>query len=296
MGMKRALVTGSSGFIGKHLCEHLRSQGYLVGRFDIEENSSADVRVPNKTKSHLSIDCIFHLAAETGVRQSLLTPADYYKTNVLGTLNMLEFARLNKTPMFVLASTSSVYSGHPTPFRTDTPTDMMVSPYAASKKSAEDLCRVYSRVYGMNVAVLRYFTVYGENGRKDMMVHRVIDGILNKKKITVYGDGRQQRDFTYVGDIVEGTYRASQHRDGFDLWNLGYGKAYSVLQLIRFVERMLKTKAKVEFKRKQKGDAVKTLSDSSLTRAVLNWSPKVPFEEGIKRTIRDQIIRGAKEP
>ena len=153
------------------------------------------------------LDAVINLAARAGVRYSTVDPWIYYSTNVIGTLNLLEFCRKYDVPKFVLASTSSVYGNGDVPFHELQPTDFVLSPYAASKKAAEVLVSTYSSLYSLNTCILRYFTVYGPAGRPDMSVFRFIRSIYEGEAITLYGDGSQKRDFTYVDDVAKGFFR-----------------------------------------------------------------------------------------
>ena len=207
-------------------------------RCDISDNPGL-VSVGEEIKAVCAdgrIDCVINLAARAGVRQSIENPWIYYSTNVTGTLNLLEFCRRENIGKFVLASTSSVYGENETPFREDMKTDNQLSPYASSKKSAEGLCSVYNSLYGIDISVLRYFTVYGPAGRPDMSIFRFIKWINEGEEIVILGDGEQKRDFTYVDDIAAGTVLAIRNL-GFEIINLGNASSVSLNEVIDIVER-----------------------------------------------------------
>ena len=235
------LVTGCAGFIGARVCELLLDAGHRVTGID-SLNDAYDVRLKHWRLARLqnqagfqfhqldiaertglehgalettSFDAVINLAARAGVRYSVENPWVYYEANTIGTLNLLEFCRARGIGKFVLASSSSLYGDDsPLPFREDTNTDHPLSPYAASKKAAEMLCYTYHALYGLDVTVFRYFTVYGPAGRPDMMPFRLTQWISEGRPVTVYGDGTQSRDFTYVDDIAAGP------SPGCDRWGM----------------------------------------------------------------------------
>ena len=230
--MKRYLVTGAAGFIGWKVSEFLLKRGYHVTGIDnlndyydpslkrwriktlsaykgfkFHKMDISDIRLVRRLFRSNRFDAVFHLAARAGVRASLEDPWVYLDTNTKGTLNLLECMKDHGIKKMILASTSSLYSYAQMPFREDAITDRPLSPYGATKKSAELFGYTYHYLYGIDVVIPRYFTVYGPAGRPDMSYFRFIKNIYNGEPITVYGDGRQKRDFTYVDDIAEGTIR-----------------------------------------------------------------------------------------
>jgi nucleotide sugar dehydrogenase len=252
------LVTGAAGFIGAALSGRLLDDGHRVTGID-NLNDAYDLRLkewrlarlrqrPGFTFQRVDIadrraletafagepfDAVFNLAARAGVRLSLKQPAAYYETNVTGALNLLEAARARGVPKFVQASTSSLYGAHnPRPFSETADTSRPLSPYAASKGAAELLCHTYHHLYGLDVTVLRYFTVYGPAGRPDMSLFRFIQWISEDRPVRLYGDGLQERDFTYCDDIVEGTIAAARPL-GFEIINLGSDQPASMLDVIQ---------------------------------------------------------------
>jgi nucleoside-diphosphate-sugar epimerase len=230
-------------------------------------------------------DSVINLAARAGVRYSMENPGVYMTTNALGTLNLLEVMKEHRIQKMVLASTSSLYAGQPMPFKEDLPVNNPISPYAASKKAAEVMAYTYHFLYGLDVSVVRYFTVYGPAGRPDMSIFRFIKWIDEGIPLEIFGDGSQARDFTYVDDIAEGTTKALQ-KVGYEIINLGGGKnPISLLQMIAMVEETLGKKAKMNFGPFHKADLKETWADITKAQKLFNWCPKVGLDEGLKKTI-----------
>jgi len=309
--MPRVVVTGAAGFIGWKTSEKLLERGYEVigldnldGYYPVQlkmwrlnrlrgfkrfkfyeldvENFEA-LRILFEESG--PIDAIINLAARAGVRASVENPWIYFKTNAIGTLNLLELCKDFGVRKFILASSSSVYAGHPMPFKEDLPVNSPISPYAASKKAAEVCCYTYHHLYGVDVSVLRYFTVYGPAGRPDMSVLKFIRRVDEGRPITLYGDGTQRRDFTYIDDIAEGTIRALRPL-GYEIINLGGNRPYELKYLIALIERELGKKAIIDYKPFQRTDMRHTWADISKARRLLGWEPKVGLEEGVRRTVK----------
>ena len=237
----------------------------------------------NIFKTH-RFDAILNLAARAGVRYSMSHPHVYCTTNVIGTLNLLELAKTFKVPKFVLASTSSLYAGQKMPFKETLAVNEPISPYAASKKGAEALCYSYHHLYGIDVSIVRYFTVYGPAGRPDMSVFIFTQQIDAGNPIDVFGDGSQSRDFTYVDDIALGTIKAIK-KVGFKVINLGGNDPYKLNYLIGLIEKNLGKKAKIIYKPFHIADIKDTWADISEAKKWLSWTPKVNLDEGIQRTV-----------
>lgn len=226
---------------------------------------------------------VINLAARAGVRQSLANPWVYYETNVTGTLNLLELCREFGVIKFVQASTSSLYGkDNPMPYREDANTDHPLSPYAASKKAAEALCYTYHYLHGIDVTVLRYFTVYGPAGRPDMSLFRFVQWISEGRPVIVYGDGQQSRDFTYVDNIARGTIAALRPL-GYQVINLGSDRLVVLMDAIRLVEELVGKKATLEFKPRHPADILATWADIGKAERLLGWRPQMRFEEGLGR-------------
>ncbi|RKY30223.1 MAG: nucleotide sugar epimerase [Candidatus Omnitrophota bacterium] len=308
--MKKVLLTGCCGFIGWKTTEKLLQKGFQVFGIDdlndyydvklkewrlsnLKEYSNFEFRrmdicdkekLKNIVKNFIP-DIIINLAARAGVRASIENPEIYFRTNTIGTLNLLEISKDTGIKKFILASTSSIYAGEKLPFSESLPVNNPISPYAASKKAAEVLCYTYHYLYGINITIFRYFTVYGPCGRPDMSIFKFIKLIDEEKYITVYGDGNQSRDFTYIDDIAEGTIMGID-LTGFEIINLGGNRPYKLNQAISLIEKNLGKKAKIEYRPFNKADMKATWADISKAKKLLNWEPKVDLEEGIKRTVK----------
>lgn len=317
--MGSILLTGCAGFIGAKVCETLLDMGHAVVGVD-NLNEAYDVRLkqwrlaqllgrPGFTFQPLDIvdrdamrrlwvesfaagssntpgwSAVINLAARAGVRQSVEDPWLYYDTNVMGTLNLLELCREFRVPKFVLASTSSVYGESPVqPFTEDAVTDRPLSPYAASKKAAEVLCHTYHHLYGLDVTVLRYFTVYGPAGRPDMSMFRFVQWISVGQPVTVYGDGEQSRDFTYVDDVAQGTVAALKPL-GYEVINLGSDHPVVLMEIIRLIEERLGRRATLQFKPRHPADVPATWASIEKAERLLQWRPQTAIETGVQRLV-----------
>lgn len=240
---------------------------------------------PILLNGHSGFDAVINLAALAGVRRSVENPGAYFETNVVGTLNMLELCKKHSVKKFVLASSSSLYGANtPRPFREDAVTDHLLSPYAVSKKTAEILCYTYHYLYGLDVTVLRYFTVYGPAGRPDMSVFRFIRWIAEGEPLLLHGDGSQERDFTFIEDIARGTLLALKPL-GYEIINLGSGRPVSVMHLIFLLERFLGRKAEVIQHPPHLADVPVTWAEISKARRLLDWAPETSLEEGLQQTV-----------
>ena len=303
------LVTGCAGFIGWAVAKRLLEEGHKVIGVD-NLNSYYDVRLKHYRLEDLRsyrdfkffqldiedygklkevfenyrFDAVINEAARAGVRASIEDPFVYMTTNANGTLNLLELCKNYGISKFVLASTSSLYAGQPMPFKEDLPVNTPISPYAASKKAAEVIAYTYHYLYGIDVSILRYFTVYGPAGRPDMSVFRFIKWIMEDSSLEVFGDGSQSRDFTYIEDIAEGTILALKPL-GYQIINLGNNKPHSLLEMIGLVERFTGKKAKIENREFHKADMKATWADITKAKELLGWQPKTSLEEGIEKTV-----------
>jgi len=232
-----------------------------------------------------SFAAVINLAARAGVRYSVQNPWVYVDTNMTGTLNLLALCHEYDVPKFVLASTSSLYgANNPLPYAEDAATDHPLSPYAASKKGAEAMCFSYHHLYGIDISVLRYFTVYGPAGRPDMMAFRFIQWIDTGRPVIVFGDGAQSRDFTYVDDIARGTVAALRPLS-YEVINLGSDRPVVLMDAIHIIEDALGLKAKLDYRPAHAADVRATWANITKARQLLDWEPQVPFAEGIARTV-----------
>lgn len=305
----KVLVTGCSGFIGWKVTELLLEQGHSVIGAD-NLNDAYDVRLKQwrlailQEKRQFQFhtvdigdkenvnqlfeqkpDAVVNLAARAGVRQSTEDPWIYYRTNTTGVLNLLELCRDYGVKKFILASTSSLYGdSNPRPFSEDANTDKPLSPYAASKKAAEVLCYTYHFLYGLDVSVLRFFTVYGPAGRPDMSIFRFIRWIAEGEPLTLFGDGSQERDFTYVDDIAEGVVSALRPL-GYEVINLGSDKPVSLLYVIRSLEELLGKKAKIDKQPSHATDVPATWADVTKAKSLLGWTPQTTTEDGLRQSV-----------
>ncbi|TAH18890.1 MAG: SDR family NAD(P)-dependent oxidoreductase [Cytophagales bacterium] len=309
--MTTILITGVAGFIGHRTSEMLLAEGYRIVGLDNMNNYYdnslqeyrlnalkkhehfsfyyADIRDAGKINeifAHHPFSAVVHLAAKTGVRDSIKNPHVYMATNTQGTLNILEAMVKNNVKKLVFASTSSVYSGQELPFIESLPTDSPISPYAATKKAAEIICNTYHLLYGLDVSIVRYFTVYGPGGRPDMSYFKFIKSIEEGKPITIYGDGSQKRDFSYIDDIANGTVNALKSV-GYEIFNLGSNNGtYSLLDLIALIEKNVGKKAKIIYEPFDKSDMKATWANIDKAINVLGWQPTVSLEEGIERCVK----------
>ena len=303
------IVTGTAGFIGSKVAEYLLEKDYLVIGID-NLNDYYDVSLKlfrvNRLKKYenfifykgdienkefleeifkkYKIDAVINEAARAGVRASIENPYVYMTTNAIGTLNLLELMVKFDIKKFILASTSSLYAGSKMPFTEDLPVNTPISPYAASKKSAESLSYTYHYLYDIDVTIFRYFTVYGPAGRPDMSIFRFIYKILKGEPIEIYGDGTQKRDFTYIDDIARGTILGLKDL-GYEIINLGSDNPYSLKNVISLIEKYTQKKAKIVYKTFHKADMKATWANIEKAKKLLSWEPKVNLEKGIEKTV-----------
>jgi UDP-glucuronate 4-epimerase len=302
------LVTGGAGFIGSHVCERLLHSGHAVWAFD-DLNNFYDPQLKRRNLREIQslakpfefiqgnltdrvavedlfgcakFDQVIHLAARAGVRPSLEEPALYMQVNVEGTVNVLEAARRNGVRKITIASSSSVYGVNAkVPFSESDPIFSAISPYAASKLACEALGHVYHHIYGMDVVMLRFFTVYGPCQRPDLAIHKFAKLIHAGKPIPVFGDGSTARDYTYITDIVDGVMACTRKEFGYEIFNLGEFQTVKLSQLIELLEAALGRKATLDRQPPQPGDVPITFADVSKARAKLGYHPRVKIERGI---------------
>lgn len=306
----RYLVTGCAGFIASEVTRQLIEAGHeVVGiddlndaydprlkawrlarlralpRFEFHQTDIRDREAMSRIFHEGRIEKVVNLAARAGVRQSITDPWVYLATNGEGTLNVLDLCRRHDVDTMLLASTSSLYgSSDERPFRESLSTDRPLSPYAASKKAAEAMAASYAHLYGMSTPVMRYFTVYGPAGRPDMSVFRFVRLIAEEEPIVVYGDGKQERDFTFVEDIARGTI-AGLGVKGHEIINLGGDKPVALDALIGLIEKQVGNAARIDRRPDHPADVRATWADISKARRVLGWEPHVTLEEGVRRTV-----------
>lgn len=304
------LLTGCAGMIGWKTTELLLAEGHsVVGVDNIDDYYSAELKLYRLSTLFVEDDFVFYkkditdsdematifakhqfdavinLAARPGVRPSIDNPLIYFQTNTIGCLTLLECCKKYNVRKFVLASTSSIYGLNETPFEEAQPTDLIVSPYAASKKSAEALCSSYHYLIGMDIVIPRYFTVYGPAGRPDMAVAKFIKLISRGEPITVYGDGEQLRDFTFNDDIARGTI-ACLNVSGFEIINLGNSKPERVNYLIQLIENEVGREALRNTLPPHPADVPATWANIDKAKRLLNWQPTTSLSVGIMETVK----------
>ena len=304
------LVTGCAGFVGARVVNGLLDQGHNVVGVD-NLNDYYDVGLKNHRLENLTnrigfrfylagiesatavnriferhqFDAVINLAAAVGVRHSIDQPGVYMKTNGMGNLNLLEAVRRHGIKKYVLASTSSLYAGQQMPFVETLPVNTPISPYAASKKSAETMAWTYHHLYGIDTSIVRYFTVYGPAGRPDMGIFRFIRWIAEAEPIRLFGDGSQSRDFTFVDDIADGTIRALKPL-GYEIINLGGGnQPVSINKVLEIIATKLQRKPVIRRQPEHCADMVSTHADITKANELLNWHPKVSLEQGLESCI-----------
>lgn len=307
----RILITGIAGFIGSNLGEKLLSLGHsIVGvdnfdpfypkrykidnlenlnqsdQFKFFENDIRDKIAIDNIFTENKIDVVIHLAAKAGVRPSIDNITEYYDVNINGTINLLECMRKNHIKKFIFASSSSVYGNNDkVPFSEIDFVDNPISPYAATKKSGELLCHVYSHLYNIDISCLRFFTVFGPRQRPDLAIHKFVRLIDIESPIPFFGDGSTARDYTYIDDIIEGIICTLNKLGGFNVYNLGESRIITLNDLIKTVEDILKKKAVIEKHPLPPGDVERTFADISKARKELGYDPKFSFANGMKRFI-----------
>lgn len=255
------------------------------GTFHFRALDLVDTAALEALFTEFRFDAVFNLAARAGVRYSLENPHVYLSTNAHGTLNVMEAMRRHGVKKQVLASTSSLYAGCPMPFTEDQPVNTPLSPYAATKKSAELMAYTYHRLYGIDTTVVRYFTVFGPAGRPDMAPFRFIEWISRGQPIELFGDGTQARDFTFVDDIARGTILAAKPL-GYEIVNLGGGNnPISLHTIIGYIEDALGKKATLAGKPPHAADMKETWADITKAGRLLGWRPQVSVAEGFRRTV-----------
>ncbi len=301
------LVTGGAGFIGSNLLDRLAAEGADAVCWDdfndyydpqlkraniapllqkkrvrLYEGDICDMALGEEIFGRERVETVVHLAARAGVRCSLEQPLLYERVNCGGTTALLELSRRHGVKKFIFGSSSSVYGKNKKlPFSEDDPVNEPVSPYAATKRSAELLCRAYYELYGLPVMCLRFFTVYGPRGRPDMAVHIFTDRMERGEEISVYGDGSALRDYTFIDDILDGVKRAIETEFGFEIVNLGESKTVELRYLIELISQATGKSPKLRRLPPQPGDVPVTFADISKARRLLGYAPSFPIEKGI---------------
>lgn len=310
--MRRILVTGCAGFIGSNLVDELLERDYIVVGID-NFNNYYDPTLKERNLKHallaknfslkrvdicnfsaleevftkLQPDVVVHLAARAGVRPSILNPALYSQVNVLGTLNLLKVSTQENIQKFIYGSSSSVYGNSKIlPFSENDLCEAIISPYGASKRSAEFLVESWFHNFQLKSIILRFFTVYGERGRPDMAPAIFTKAILTGDTIKQYGDGKTSRDYTYIGDIVSGILAAISTNLNLEIINLGNSTPVSLSKLILTIEKITGKFAKIEVMPMQIGDVNSTCAKIDKAKQLLNWKPKTKLPEGLTNYVK----------
>ncbi|MEF3309011.1 GDP-mannose 4,6-dehydratase [Paenibacillus sp. GYB004] len=316
------VVTGGAGFIGSHLCDALLCQGNRVinidnfnnyynpaikrdnvratrqlvhelrlseDRYRVEEGDIRDRHFLSRVFKENRADAIVHLAAYAGVRPSIQDPVLYTDVNINGTVNMLEMSQKHHIQRFVFASSSSIYGNNSkVPFAEEDVVDFPISPYAATKKAGELLCHTYHSLYGINMACLRFFTVYGPRQRPDLAIHKFTKLISTGQPIPYYGDGSTERDYTYIEDIIDGVIKAIAWTDAdderkYEVFNLGESNTIRLSQMVEAIEEALGQKALIDQMPMQPGDVNRTFADIRKAKEELGYAPIWEFKNGVKK-------------
>ncbi|MGE3819120.1 MAG: GDP-mannose 4,6-dehydratase [Isosphaeraceae bacterium] len=308
----RIIVTGGAGFIGSVLVDRLLLEGAdvtVIDNFDpfysrrVKEANlrsalthprcrlvTLDIRdQPGVAEVVTSVrpDVIIHLAAKAGVRPSIADPSSYAAVNVLGTVHLLEAAvRLDPKPRFVFASSSSVYGDRAdAPFRETDPVDHPVSPYAATKKSCELLAHAFHHLHRLPVTGLRFFTAFGPRNRPDLAIAKFTSLIDRGEPVPMFGDGTTRRDYTYVGDVVDGVIRAMDHCRTHHLYNLGHSEPVPLIEMIEAIGEALGKTPRIERLPEQPGDVRQTFADVTRASTELGYHPGTSFREGLRQYV-----------
>ncbi len=305
------LITGIAGFIGSHLGEKLISGGHTVlGIDNFDPFYPKNIKIENLKQLNTSdqfsffeedirdgltiknifennkIDVVIHLAAKAGVRPSIEDAGEYCEVNINGTLNLLECMRQNGVSKLIFASSSSVYgNNNKVPFSEMDAVDYPISPYAATKRSGELLCHVYSHLYQFDISCLRFFTVFGPRQRPDLAIHKFTRLIDQEKPIPFFGDGSSSRDYTYIDDIIEGIMCAFKKLKGYNIYNLGESRVITLNKLIHAIESVINKKAILERHPVQPGDVQQTYADITKARKELGYDPQYNLEMGIQKFV-----------
>ena len=307
----KILVTGACGFIGSNLIKYfseLKSEIIGIDNFndyyDVQIKKdrkkylcknvkfiNLDIKNKNKLKlifKKFNPDIVIHLAAQPGVRYSLLKPQTYIDNNISGTLNILELSKEFHVNHVMLSSTSSVYGKETkTPYFESSNTDTPLSFYAASKKSMEIIAYFYSSYWNLPITIFRFFTVYGPWGRPDMALYKFTDSIINNKIINLNNHGEMWRDYTFIDDLVKSIYLLSKKKllknKKYEIYNIGTSKPIKISNIIKFIEKYLGKKAKIKNVSLNASEMKKTFSDTGKLKKIINYTPSTNFEFGLKK-------------
>jgi len=306
------LVTGGAGFIGSHLLDRLAlTDAELIcldnfndyydpaikrknieplirqNRIKLITGDICDYALLDETFKSNKIEVIIHIAARAGVRASINNAQLYTRVNCLGTLNLLEAAKVHGIKKFLFASTSAVYGANEkVPFSEDDPVEKQISPYAATKRACELFCRSYYELYRFPICCIRFFTVYGPRQRPDMAIHKFTKAIFEGKELEMFGDGASERDYTYISDIIDGVTAALDADLGFEIINLGDARVVKLSELINLLEKTIGKKARIKKAPAQPGDMPRTCADITRAGRLLGYKPRYPIEDGLSEFVK----------
>lgn len=304
--MTTYLVTGGAGFIGSHLVTALAERGmrvrvldnlstgsrqnlaHLGGRIELVKGNLLDQ--PTVERALADVEVVYHQAALASVPRSVAKPLDSHAACVTGTLHVLDAARRAGVRRVIYAGSSSAYGNQPKLPKTETDLPNPLSPYAAAKLSGEYYCRAFTESYGLETVVIRYFNVFGPrqdpNSEYSAVIPKFVTAMLAGKKPTVFGDGRQSRDFTFIDNVVAGNLAAEHAPEAVGrVFNIACGKQFSLLELVASINRVLGTNVEPQFAPPRTGDVRESLADIAAAREVLGYEPAVDFDEGLRRSI-----------
>lgn len=306
----RFLVTGAAGFIGARVTQLLVEQGHrVVGvdnlnnaydvrlkyhrleslrtlpGFEFRQQDVCDPALADVFTENAPLDGVIHLAGRAGVRASTDIPQEFLRSNVSGTLNLLELCRQHGCGKFVFASTSSIYGANPQyPTPEDADSSHPLQPYAATKKAAEVLCHAYHHLHGLDVTIFRFFTVYGPAGRPDLAMFRFVHWVAEERPVQINGDGSQSRGFTYIDDVAYGVLLGLKPL-GYEIINLGGHESIRMLDLLAMIETIIGKKASINFRPFHPADMMKNLADVSKAYRLLGWQPQVGLQRGVQNLV-----------
>lgn len=314
--MKTVLITGGAGFIGSNLADRLLEENYeviiidnMTGNYSVNlknANINRNINHPHyhfykvdiRNKEEMqqifkenTIDSVIHLAGLAGVRKSIEEPILYEEVNGIGTQNILEVMKENKVKNLVFSSSSSVYGNrNQGPFKESDNTDYPISPYAATKKADELFIYTYHHLYKINAMLLRFFTVYGPRQRGDLAISKFVKAIFEDEPIQMYGDGTTSRDYTYIGDIIDGIWKSlkylEKNEDIYEILNIGESTPITLKDMIKTIETKVGKKAKILQMPMQMGDVTTTYASIEKAKNMIGYAPKTSFEEGIEKFVK----------
>ncbi|NPB03590.1 MAG: NAD-dependent epimerase/dehydratase family protein [Thermotogae bacterium] len=303
----KVAITGVGGFIGSAVANLMLRRGYeVVGMDNLDPYYPPDYKLMRLKKLEedpkftfirgdftlqedvdrllRGVEGVIHVGAKAGVRASIRDPQAYIWVNTVGTLRLLEGMLRIGIKRIVMASTSSIYAGHPAPFVEDMKVDSPISPYAVSKKAAENLLYTYHHLYGIEAFILRYFTVYGPFGRPDMSVFKLLYAAMSGEEFPLYGDGTQRRSFTYVDDVVKATVLAYEKVRGYEIVNVGNPNDHPLSYITELIEKFTGRSIRIRRFEFNKADLPITKANVDKARRILGWEPELSLEEGMRRT------------